>query len=77
MKLTSKVVLITSMWIFSSWGWGITQAAEFHQGSSLIKWCNQQSDLSAEGRITVEVLLAEAETDNCELSFGSNQITEC
>jgi internalin A len=56
------------MWAFSGWGWGVTQAAEPNQGSSFKEWCHQQASLSAERRITVEVLLAQAETNDCELA---------
>jgi len=66
MKPTSAVALMLGMWVLSGWGWGVTQAAESTQGSSFKQWCQQQASLSVEARITVEVLLAEAGTSDCE-----------
>lgn len=68
MKSASAVALMISMWIFSGWGWGVTQAAESSQGSSFKEWCQKLTSLSAERRKTVETLLAEAGTSDCELA---------
>ncbi len=68
MKLTSAVALMISMWVFSGWGWGVTQAAKPSQGSSFRELCLQQGSLSAERRKTVEVLLARIGTSDCELA---------
>lgn len=66
MKPTSAVALMIGMWMLSGWGWGATQAAEPSLGSSFKQWCQQQASLSAEARKTVEVLLEEAGTRDCE-----------
>jgi internalin A len=68
MKSISTVALIINMWAFSGWGWGIAQATEPNSGSSFKEWCQKQASLSAEARITVEVLLAKAGTNDCELA---------
>jgi internalin A len=68
MKLTSAIALMISMWVFSGWGWGVTQAAEPSLGSSFEEWCLQKATLSAERRKTVEILLEEAGTSDCELA---------
>jgi internalin A len=57
MKSASAVALMISMWMFSGWGWGVTQAAEPSVGSSFEEWCLQKASLSADRRKTVEVLL--------------------
>lgn len=66
MKSASAVALTLGMWMFSGWGWGITEAAEPSQGSSFQEWCQQQASLSDEARKTVEVLLEAAGTSDCE-----------
>jgi internalin A len=43
MKLTSAIALMISMWVFSGWGWGVTQAAEPSLGSSFEEWCLQKA----------------------------------
>ena len=68
MKSTSAVALTIGVWMFSSCGWGATQAAEPNLGSSFEQWCQQQASLSAEARKTLEVLLEEAGTSDCELA---------
>ena len=68
MKSTSAVALMLGMWVFSAWGWGVTQAAEPSLGSSFKEWCQKKVGLSAEARKTVEVLLKEADTNDCELA---------
>lgn len=71
MKSTSTVALIISMWVLSSWGWAVTQAAEPSLRSSFEEWCQQKASLSAEARKTVEVLLEEAGTNDCELAANN------
>lgn len=56
------------LWMFSGCGWGVIQAAEPSLESSFEQWCQQQANLSAERRKTVEVLLEEAGTRDCELA---------
>ncbi|HLO50199.1 MAG TPA: leucine-rich repeat domain-containing protein, partial [Kamptonema sp.] len=68
MKSTRAVALIISAWAISGLGWGVTQAAAPNQRNSFKEWCLQQASLSADARITVEVLLAEAGTNDCELA---------
>lgn len=68
MKSTSSVALTVGLWMFNGWGWGVTQSAEPSLGSSFKEWCQKQSSLSAEARKTVEELLKEAGTSNCELA---------
>ena len=68
MKSASAVALTIGVWMFSSWGWGVTQANEPSPGSSFKEWCQQKASLSAETRKTVEVLLDEAGTKDCELA---------
>jgi len=68
MKPISAVALMISVWAFSGWGWGVAQAAEPSRGSSFKEWCQKRSSLSAEVRKTVEVLLAQAGTSDCELA---------
>ncbi|NES17737.1 MAG: leucine-rich repeat domain-containing protein, partial [Symploca sp. SIO3E6] len=71
MKSTSTVALIIGMWVFSGWGWEITQAAEPSVGSSFEELCLQQASLSEEVRKTVEVLLEAAGTSDCELAANN------
>ncbi len=71
MKLTSAIALMIGMWVFSGWGWGVTQAAEPSLGSSFKEWCLQRASLSAEARITLEILLEVAGTINCELAANN------
>jgi internalin A len=59
------------MWVLSSWGWAVTQAAEPSLRSSFEEWCQQKASLSAEARKTVEVLLEEAGTNDCELAANN------
>lgn len=68
MKSASVVALMISMWMFSGSGWGATQAAEPSPGSSFKQLCQKLTSLSAERRKTVEALLAEAGTSDCELA---------
>jgi len=68
MKSASVVALMISMWMFSGWGWGVTQAAESSQESSFKEWCQKLASLSAQRRKTVEAVLAEAGTSGCELA---------
>lgn len=68
MKSTSALALIISTWVLSSWVWGVTQAAEPSPGSSFKELCQKQASLSDEARKTVEVLLKEAGTSDCELA---------
>ena len=68
MKLTSTMALLINLWAFSSWGWEVTQAAEPSQGSSFKELCQQQASLSVEAGRTVQVLLAEVDTNDCELA---------
>ncbi|MEQ9553462.1 MAG: hypothetical protein RIM23_28050 [Coleofasciculus sp. G3-WIS-01] len=69
MKSTNTVVLITSVFMFSVWGWGITQAAEPSLGSSFRDFCLQKESLSAETIKTVEVLLEAAGTNVARVLF--------
>jgi internalin A len=68
MKSTSTVALTLGLWMFNGWGWGVTQAAEPSLGSSFKDWCQKRTSLSAEARKTVEELLKEAGTSDCELA---------
>jgi len=68
MKSTNAVALMISMWVFSGCEWEVTQAAEPSPRSSFKEWCQKRSTLSAEPRKTVEVLLAQAGTSDCELA---------
>jgi internalin A len=68
MKPTRAVALIIGMWAFSGWGWGVAQAAEPSRESSFKEWCQKLTSLSAERQKTVEVLLAQAGTSDCELA---------
>lgn len=52
-------------------GWAVTQAAEPSLRSSFEEWCQQKASLSAEARKTVEVLLEEADTTDCELAANN------
>jgi internalin A len=71
MKSTSAAALMLGMWVFSGCGWGITQAAEPSLGSSFEEWCKQKASLSAEARRTVELLLEQAGTSDCEVAANN------
>ncbi|MEQ8973891.1 MAG: leucine-rich repeat domain-containing protein [Coleofasciculus sp. C1-SOL-03] len=63
MKWISVITLFLSIW---GWGCEITQAAEPRLGSSFKQWCLLRESLSDEAKKTVEVLLAQAGTSDCE-----------
>ncbi|MEQ8960725.1 MAG: leucine-rich repeat domain-containing protein, partial [Coleofasciculus sp. C2-GNP5-27] len=63
MKQISALALCLSMW---GWGYGVAIAATPSLGSSFREWCLQRTSLSASLRNTVEVLLEEAGTSDCE-----------
>ncbi|MEQ8963427.1 MAG: leucine-rich repeat domain-containing protein [Coleofasciculus sp. C2-GNP5-27] len=84
MKWIRVLALSLSLW---GWGYGVAIAAQPSLGSSFRQWCLQRSSLPAETRKTVEVLLIEAGTSDCEkadeilsslteLNLNRNQITD-
>ena len=84
MKWINACALFLSIW---GLGWGVAQAASPSLGSSFREWCLQRTSLSAEARKTVEVLLVQAGTSDCEqannnlsshteLNLNGNQIID-
>ena len=65
-KLTTQSALMITMSILG--GLEITPATAATKKTSFLDFCQQQASLSADTRITVEVLLQKAGTNDCEIA---------